>query len=426
MKIAYIVPGSGGSFYCGNCLRDSDYSNALKKTGHDVSIIPMYLPISYDTCEADAPIFYGAVNLYLKQWSPIFKYMPKFIQKFFDSEFMLKFAAKKSGSTDPTGLEDMTISMLKGKDGKQADDLELLMNWLRDHEKPDVIHLSNALLSGLAERLKTELNCAIVCSLQDEDEWVDAMREPYLSESWKLIEDNSQFIDAYISVSHYYKELIQKRIKIPEEKLHVVHNSICKDTFTEKQTPEHHTIGYMSKINSDFGADILFDAFTILKKDDRFKKLKLKFTGGYTDDWKKVVRPIQSKIKKLNLHSDVEFFDDLSSKGKHEFLDSISLFCVPSRRKEAFGIHLLEAFAAQLPAVMPNHGAYPEIFKGNKAGLLYEPNTPEALADKLKEILLDKTKYEDLKSNCHTVITESYNNQKQVDKILEIYKSSVL
>jgi glycosyltransferase involved in cell wall biosynthesis len=425
MKTAYIVPGSGGSFYCGNCLRDSDFSNALKRTGHEVSIIPMYLPLSIDNCETDSPIFYGAVNMYLKNRISIFKKMPRFLQGFFDSKFMLKFAAKKSGSTNPVGLEDMTISMLKGKDGKQADDLELLVNWLRDHEKPDVIHLSNALLSGLAERLKSELGCAIVCSLQDEDEWIDAMREPYLTESWRLIEQNAEHIDAFISVSRYYKDLINQRINIPEEKLHVVYNSICIDSVKEKKDPEHHTIGYMAKINSDFGADILFEAFLILKNDEKFKDLKLKFTGGYTDDWKNIVKPIKQKIKKHKLEYDVEFFDDLSTEGKHKFLDSISLFCVPSRRKEAFGIQLLEAFAAHVPAIVPNIGAYPEIIKGNSAGILYEPNTPETLAETLKQILSNKEKYEELKGNCLNTISNTFNNRHQVPKVIDIYKTLI-
>ena len=425
MKITYLVPGSGGTFYCENCLRDWNFTEALKETEHDVTVIPMYLPLSVDHFNADTPIFFGAVNLYLKQMIPVFKRIPKFIKRFFDSERMLKMAAKRSGSTNPVGLEHMTISMLKGEEGNQADDLELLVNWLRDHEKPDIIHLSNALLSGLAERLKKELDCTVICSLQDEDEWIDEMREPYRSESWKLIEKNAEYIDAFISVSHYYAGLIKDRVNIPEEKIQVVHNSISDDTLRDKKTPENHTIGYMSKINSAFGADILFDAFMILKKEEQFKNLKLKYTGGYTDDHKKILKPIKRKIKKHKLDNDVEFFDDLSTAGKNQFLDSISLFCVPSRRKEAFGIQLLEAFAAQVPAVMPNYGAYPEILNGSNAGILYEPNNAQNLADTIRDILTDEKKYKQLKENCHKTITETFNNKTQLENILKIYEESI-
>ena len=45
MKIVHIIPGTGGAFYCGNCLRDSHLVKALRTIGHDVIKVPMYLPL---------------------------------------------------------------------------------------------------------------------------------------------------------------------------------------------------------------------------------------------------------------------------------------------------------------------------------------------------------------------------------------------
>ena len=68
LKIIHIIPGSGGSFYCGNCLRDSKYFDAFRKMGHDVVKIPMYLPLFSDEHDiSDVPVFYGAISIYLKQ-----------------------------------------------------------------------------------------------------------------------------------------------------------------------------------------------------------------------------------------------------------------------------------------------------------------------------------------------------------------------
>ena len=427
MKIAYLLPGSGGSFYCGNCTRDKALTKSLKDTGHDILMIPMYLPLSIDQCETDSPIFYGAVNIYLEQISPILKKIPNWLKKFFDSEKVLRFAAKQSGSTKAEGHESMTISMLKGTEGKQSEDLDTLINWLKEHEKPDIIHLSNALLSGLAEKLKKELNCAVVCTLQDEDEWIDAMREPYATDTWKLIESNAKHIDAFIAVSDYYAQLIRSKIQVPADKIQVVHNCIGIESIREhKHEESHHTIGYMSKINSLFGADLLFDAFVELKKEKQFSNLKLKYTGGYTDDYKKVVRIIKLKTKRYHLEKEVEFFDDLSIAGKNHFLDSISIFCVPSRRKEAFGIQMLEAFAAEVPTVIPNIGAYPEIISKSKAGLLYEPDDAKNLTDTLRKVLSDIDLFQELKHNCHQSIRSVFNTSEQTNKIVEIYQQFFL
>ena len=60
MKIAYIVPGTGDQFYCENCLRDLGLIVALRKLGYEVSMLPMYLPITAEDHLADeSPIFYG-------------------------------------------------------------------------------------------------------------------------------------------------------------------------------------------------------------------------------------------------------------------------------------------------------------------------------------------------------------------------------
>ena len=66
MKILHIIPGSGGSFYCGNCLRDSKFVAALRVSEHEVIKLPMYLPLFADEHDLsrEIPVFYGAVSIY--------------------------------------------------------------------------------------------------------------------------------------------------------------------------------------------------------------------------------------------------------------------------------------------------------------------------------------------------------------------------
>ncbi|MBT3749353.1 MAG: glycosyltransferase, partial [Bacteroidetes bacterium] len=233
MRILQFIPGSGGSFYCGNCLRDSKYVEALKKLDHEVVKIPMYLPLFDDERDLDSevPVFYGAISIYLKQMSPIFRKAPKWFDRFLNSKPMLKFAAHMAGSTRATGLEDMTISMLKGEEGKQHEELDRMVNWIAEHCNPDVIHLSNGLLNGIAPRLKEVLNVPVICSLQDEDVWIDPMEEKYQKQSWDLMKKNSEFIDAYIGVSDYYKELMLDKMNLPPEKVHSLHIGVDVDDY---------------------------------------------------------------------------------------------------------------------------------------------------------------------------------------------------
>jgi len=120
MKIVHITPGTGGVFYCQNCFRDSELIKALIALGHEVHNVPIYLPLNtndHDDLIVDTPIFYGAVNVYLKEKIPIYRKAPVWLERIFDSDTVLNYAAKKSASTEAAGLEEMTISMLKGEEG---------------------------------------------------------------------------------------------------------------------------------------------------------------------------------------------------------------------------------------------------------------------------------------------------------------------
>ena len=70
MKIVYITPGTGGTFYCQNCLRDNELLNSLYALGHDVRKVPMYLPLSLtkEKSSVETPVFYGAVNEFVAKF----------------------------------------------------------------------------------------------------------------------------------------------------------------------------------------------------------------------------------------------------------------------------------------------------------------------------------------------------------------------
>ncbi len=220
MQIIHIVPGSGGSFYCGNCLRDSKYIRGLKDAGAEVIKVPMYLPLFADEHDLDdVPIFYGAISLYLKHTFPILKKAPAWLDKILNSGPMLKFAAHMAGSTNPKGLENMTISMLLGEMGEQKKELDHLVDWIAEHCDADVIHLSNALLIGLAKRIKEKLDVIVVCTLQDEDVWVDAMDEYFKKKTWDTMKERAHDVDAFFAVSSFFAKEMQPILDIPDEKL---------------------------------------------------------------------------------------------------------------------------------------------------------------------------------------------------------------
>lgn len=425
MKIINIVPGFGGAFYCGNCLRDSGFTKALKDTGHEAHTLPIYLPLFADDSQNDkeVPVFYGAVNIYLKQNFKIFRKMPKWLYHFFDSAPILKFAAKKSGSTRAKGLEEMTMSMLQGHEGYQKEELQMLIDYLRDHEKPDVVHLSNALLLGLAHKIKTELNIPVVCSLQDEDVWIDAMEKSWQGRMWKQMEENAKDVAAFVAVSDYFAELMKKNMNIPDDKIHVVHIGVCPENYSYNSPKiDPPVIGYLSRMNEENGFEVLIDAFIKLKDNSEFKNSKLRVTGGKTSDDDRFIEAQMAKLKKRGYENDIEFYTGFSSNVAPDFFTTLSVLTVPVLKGEAFGLYQLEAMASGIPTVQPALAAFPEIAQVSGGGVVYEPNNPEALAAKWAEVFSNPENLKQMSLNGRQSVSDKFNLQVLTNKMIDVYE----
>ena len=424
MKIVNIVPGFGGTFYCGNCLRDSAYVRSLRNAGHDAVSLPVYLPLSLEgkLSKSDKPVFYGAVNIYLKQAFPVMRKMPAWMEKAFNSDWILKFAASKAGSTRAEGLEDMTASMLMGMEGNQASELRELVDFLKNHEKPDIVHFSNALLIGMAKSIREETGIPTVCSLQDEDVWIDAMRPDYQGKMWTLLAEKARDVDAFIAVSDYFAGVMKEKLHIPEEKLHVIPIGIIPENYVVQQpATDPPAIGYLSRLNKENGFGILVDAFIKLKTDSRFHALRLKATGGKTGDDKAFIATQIKKLRNAGLMAFVDFPEDFSAHGIREFFRNISLLSVPVLKGEAFGIYQIEAMASGIPIVQPSLGAFPEIVEKTGGGLIYHPNTPDALAAKLAEALTTPGLLQKVSAAGRIGVEKHYNCNWLTNKMIELY-----
>jgi len=425
MKIVNIVPGFGGTFYCGNCLRDSGYTKSLIKLGHDAMMLPIYLPLTLEhgVEEDKNPIFYGAVNIYLKQNFKFLRNMPAWMERFFNSSSILRYAAKKAGSTRTEGLEEMTISMLMGKEGNQNTELQELIDFLKVHEQPDIVHLSNALLLGLAKQLREQLNVPVVCSLQDEDVWVDAMNEDYSNKVWDLMSKKGEDVDAFVAVSDYYSSEMKNKMNIPDEKMHIVPIGIESSLYKysePKQNPQ--VIGYLSRMYKEHGFALMIDAYIQLKQNPKFKDVLLKLSGGYTADDKKFVKKQIRKLKKANVFNDVEFIEDYLADNRYKFFNQLTILTVPVLKGEAFGTYQLESMACGIPLVQPALGAFPEIIKQTGGGVTYTPNTADAISNKWEEVLSNPKKITEMSNKGEKSVKEKYAIDVVSESVLEIYK----
>lgn len=411
MRIVQLTPGTA-NFYCGTCLRDNALVSALRREGHDAVLLPMYLPhfVDEESAADRSPLFFGGINVYLQQKSAFFRGTPVWLDRVLDSPALLKLAALKASATSPQALGDLTVSMALGESGRQAKELEKLVAWLAKPEnRPDVICLSNGLLLGLARRLKEALDVPVVCTLQGEEAFLDAVAQP--ERCWEALRERVADTSAFVAVSRYCKTVMGGRLRIPEERIEVIHNGINLDGYAprEEGLPEPPVIGYLARMHPCKGLDVLVEAFIELKARDRIRGVKLRIAGNETPWDGPFVDRLRQRLLQSGRGADVEFLPNPDLRAKQAFLRTLSVFSVPAL-DESFGLYLLEALASGVPVIQPASGAFPELIEATGGGILYEAQAPGALATALEQALADRAGLASMASSGPRAVRERFSS----------------
>ncbi|MHC4622810.1 MAG: glycosyltransferase family 4 protein [Planctomycetota bacterium] len=428
MKIIQITPGTANTFYCDNCLRDISLVRALHNQGHEVLMMPMYLPVSLGGSEvSDTPIFFGGINVYLQQKWRIFRGTPRWIDWLFDRPGLLNWLGRKSDMTSAKDLGRMTVSMLRGRHGQQAKELNRLVEWLGAKENtPDVVILSNALLAGLAGAIRERAGATVVCLLQDEDGFLDGLGEPYSQQAWELLSELTSDIDAFVAVSRYYADVMRKRLGIEREQIRILHTGIDVQVFDSVQArPQTPTIGFLSRMCANKGLDTLVETFVKLKQNDRLKDARLKIAGGKNRSDEELISRIQGQLETCGFAGDVEFISSFDCDTKLNFLGQLSVLSVPEKQPAAYSLYALEAMAAGVPVVEPATGVFPELSEMTGGLVLYEPNDADGLASALEQVLLDADYGRQVGAQGRKAVYEKLNVKQTARELVRICEGAV-
>jgi glycosyltransferase involved in cell wall biosynthesis len=314
--------------------------------------------------------------------------------------------------------------MIRGDSPAREKETDRLVKHIIENGKPDIIHISNALIIGLASQLKQKLNIPVICSLQNEDDWIEEMREPYKSDAWKLIGQESVNIDHFISTSNYFKDFIIKNTGIDPDKISVI-PSLIEITNTDfiSENNDKNSLGYFSRLSKMNGLDKLIDAFLILKKDG-IPDLELHLCGGYTGSDKQFINEHINRIKDEGFADSLHMYNSFTGMDKQRFFNNIKLMSVPVRKHDAYGLYLLEAISAGVPVVQPATGAFPEIIENTGGGVTYNDDTPEQLATTILGLINDKQSLDKLRNEGIKRMKENLSSEKMAKMIIEVYKAT--
>ncbi len=428
MKIAYISAGAGGMF-CGSCLRDNTLAAALHKLGHDALLIPTYTPIRTDEDNVSQQrIFLGGINVYLEQKLSLFQYMPRFLKHLLDIPALLRWVSRFAVQIDAKKLGQLTVSVLKGEHGNQRKDIEELADWLATDVKPDVVNLTNALLSGLVHEIKARARVPVLCSLQGDDVFLDSLPEPYRAQSMQLIRDHCREIDGFIATCNDYADYMSQYFAIPRERIHVVYpglNLAGHGGPHSRRDGDPFTIGYFARICPEKGLHVLVEAFRILKQTPDLPLCRLRVSGWLGANNKAYFDDLQKKIKQWGLADHFEHVECPDHAGKVRFLQSLDVLSVPATYREPKGLYILEALANGVPVVQPRHGSFPELIDATGGGLLVDPDNPAGLADGLRRIMEDRELRDRLGQAGQNAVFQRYHAEEMAKSTQDVYQRYV-
>ncbi|HEY9500329.1 MAG TPA: glycosyltransferase family 4 protein [Pyrinomonadaceae bacterium] len=426
MRILYLT-GGAGRMYCGSCLRDNALATELIARGHDVLLLPVYTPTFTDEPNvSNDHVVLGGISAYLEQYVPMFRKSPRWLDRLWDSSFVLSLASRRSISTNPRMLGEMTVSVLKGENGFQQKEITKLIEWLRTQPLPDVISLPYSLLIGLAKPLKDAFDLPVFCTLQGEDLFLDGLKEPYRSEALDLIKTQLEYVDAFLPVSEYYADFMPRYLGIPRDKMRVVPLGINPSGFEPKEEREGgpFTVGFMARIAPEKGLHVLAEAYKLLRQSGQLNEARLEAAGYMAPDAKPYLDQIRARLTEAGLGSEFNYRGVVDREHKINFLRQLDVMSVPATYDEPKGVSLLEAMACGIPVVQPRRGAFTEIVQHTSGGLLVNSDDPESLANGILTVYRDRDLARELSANGVRGVREHYSAARMADRALEAYTFS--
>jgi glycosyltransferase involved in cell wall biosynthesis len=392
MRIAFITAGAAG-MYCGSCMHDNTLAAALIKQGHDALLLPTYTPIRTDEEDVSAGrVFFGGINVYLQQKSWLFRHTPWLFDRLLNSPRLLRWVSRFAVRTQADRLGELTVSMLLGADGKQRKEVAKLVHFLRTQVRPEVLLLSNVLISGMAPGLKRELGVPILAELQGDDIFLEALPAEHRRRALELIRANAAAVDGYLTTSSYYADFMAGYLGLPRERMHVVWPGLDLRRHggpREFRAEPPYTIGYFARISPEKGLHHLVDAYVLLRKTPDAPPCRLRISGWLGDHNRPFFEAQLQKLRNAGLAKEIEHVPSPDHARKVAFLRSLDVLSVPTVYREPKGLYVLEALANGTPVVQPAHGSFPELIAATGGGLLVEPDNPAALAGGLKRLLTD-------------------------------------
>ncbi|WP_019907389.1 glycosyltransferase [Thermoanaerobacter indiensis] len=290
----------------------------------------------------------------------------------------------------------------------------------------DIIVCNDVIALLASKQAQVNIPCLLTVHGYLADEYIasnsilkGSIEEKYLR---SLEEIAYKISDNIITVGERLKKYINK---ITQRDVFVINNfvDINKFKFIKINKPDNKfTILFSGRLTKQKGVIFLIKAMELLLNE--FNNIELIIIGNGED-----YHTLKNYIKDKNLDNYIKFEGIVDNKFMPEMYNKSDVVVVPSIKldnvEEPFGIVAIEAMACRKAVIASDIGGLREIIVDGYNGFLVPDKNPEAIAEKIKYIILNPELSKEIGQNARKTVEEKFSTEIAIKKYYNIYKKTI-
>jgi len=178
------------------------------------------------------------------------------------------------------------------------------------------------------------------------------------------------------------------------------------------QTDRPFTIGTARTLRPKYGVDVLIEAFAQLANRHRDWRLRIAGDGPQRRD-------LESLAASRGIRDRVEFLGQLKASEIPNFMNSIDVFAALSvEESESFGVAVVEAGAAGVPAVVSDVGGLSSVVVDGSSGTVVPARNPTAAAEAIETLGLSPSTRQQMATFARQHVLANLGSEQNMDRML--------
>lgn len=228
--------------------------------------------------------------------------------------------------------------------------------------------------------------------------------------------------DLIITNSSSLESRLSARFPSMSRKIRVAWLGVDTSRFSPIQKTSHprpFTLLFAGRLIPRKGVPVLLRAAKLVKEQVA-QPVKVMIAGGSSTS--KYARQLQALSRKFGVHA--EFLGTVPHCRIHRVFRKADLFICPSQKHESFGLVNVEAMSSGLPVVASKNGGIKEVIQHGRSGLLINQyKNPQAFADAICSLIMNKPLYMKMKQEARQIALEKFSWRATADRLNHIYES---